>query len=127
MFFIKEYINNVICRMNNEELDDVIYDYIDEHDNIESLNVNNIDEFCVFYMSLAESVNRINMDLDVIDIYENLRNMSISKHQCNNKALSFILALNNILFDSNINLYNIELKNEELYKELFELLERQGL
>ena len=53
--------------------------------------------------------------------------MSISKRQCNNKALSFILALNNILFDNNINLYNIELKNEELYKELFELLERQGL
>ena len=125
---IEDFINRAVSCMTDEDLDNVIYDYIEDDDNnIDNLDVHNINAYCLFYMSLAESVNRVNVDMEIIDIYENLRNISCNKRYKNKKALSFTMVLNNILFNKNINLYNIELKDKDLYEELNKLMERQGL
>lgn len=121
---IREYMEYSISRLDSEDLENIIYDYLDENDSVESLrNINNINEFCKFYMALVECVNRTCMDLDLIKTYELIKNYPLKNITlCNKQALSFVLVLNNILYGEQT-VKSLESIDSELYKEAFVLVE----
>ena len=121
---IREYMEYSVSRLDSEDLENIIYDYLDENDSVESLrNINNINEFCKFYMALVENVNRMCMDLDLIKTYELIKNYPLKNiTSCNKQALSFVLVLNNILYGEQT-VKSLESVDSELYKEAFELVE----